>query len=110
MWAGIDDGTSKLIPAALKIVPDFIANLDCKGLVGKVYDTFTHIIVSTGEELEVQRTKAYKWEVIDEELMGSNGPWRARKRREEGQEPLLAGFQILIEYPKYHIQPLSKEG
>merc|ERR1719219_937353 len=28
--------------------------------------------------------------------MGANGPWRARKRREEGREPLLAGFQVLI--------------
>ena len=41
--------------------------------------------------------KADKWEVTDEELMGANGPLRARKRREEGREPLLAGFQILID-------------
>ena len=41
--------------------------------------------------------KADKWEVTDEELMGANGPLRARKRREEGQETLLAGFQILID-------------
>ena len=36
-------------------------------------------------------------EVADEELMGANGPWRARKRREEGQETLQTGFQILID-------------
>ena len=41
--------------------------------------------------------KADKWEVADEELMGANGPWRARKRREEGQETLQTGFQILID-------------
>ena len=71
-------------------------------------DTITHIIVSTGEELEAQRTlkylqgvasgvmivshlwveaclvdrnnlgKADKWEVTDEELMGANRPWWTR--------------------------------
>merc|ERR1719431_468495 len=119
--------TSNLIPAVRKKVPEFIASLNCKGLVGKVDDSVTHIIVSTGEELEAQRTLKYlqgvasgvmivshlwveaclvdrdnlgraeKWEVTDEELMGANGPWRARKSREEGQEPLLAGFQVLID-------------
>ena len=79
-------------------------------------DMATHIIVSTGEELEPQRAlkylqgvasgamivshmwveaclvdwnnlgKADKWEVNDEELMGANGRWRARKRREVGQK------------------------
>jgi len=119
--------TSNLLPAVRKIVPEFIASLECQGLVGKVDDTVTHIIVSTGEELEAQRTLKYlqgvasgvmivshlwveaciadrnnlgmadKWEVTDEELMGANGPWRARKRREEGREPLLSGFQVLID-------------
>ena len=51
--------TSNLIPAVRKLVPEFIASLDCKGLVGKVDDTVTHIIVSTGEELEAQRTLKY---------------------------------------------------
>eukprot|EP00092_Neocalanus_flemingeri_P085521 GFUD01107622.1.p1 GENE.GFUD01107622.1~~GFUD01107622.1.p1 ORF type:complete len:191 (-),score=76.72 GFUD01107622.1:69-641(-) len=85
------------------------------------------MIVSTGEGLEAQRTLKYlqgvasgvmvvshlwaeacmvdkynvaradNWEVIDEELGGANGPWRARKRKEEGREPLLAGFEVLIE-------------
>jgi len=119
--------TSNLISAVRKVVPQFIASLQCKGLVGKVDDTVTHIIVSTGEELEAQRTlkylqgvasgvmivshlwveacmvdrsnlgKAENWEVTDEELMGANGPWRARKRREEGREPLLSGFQFLVD-------------
>ena len=119
--------TSNLLPAARKMVPQFLASLDCKGVVGKVDDTVTHIIVSTGEGLEAQRTLKYlqgvasgvmvvshlwveacmldrsnvaradKWEVTDEELGGANGPWRARKRKEEGREPLLTGFEVLIE-------------
>ena len=113
--------SSNLIPTVRKIVPE----LDCKGLLWKVDDMVTRI--SVGEELEAQRTlkylqgvasgvvivphlrleaclidrnkfgKANKWGVTDEELMGENGPWRARKRREEGRELLLAGFQILID-------------
>ena len=105
--------SSNLIPAVRKIVPEFITSLDCKGLVGKVDATVTHIIVSTKEELEEQRTlkslqgvasgvmivpylwveaclvnrnnmgNTDKWEVTDKELMGANVPWRARKRREE---------------------------
>jgi len=119
--------TSNLIPAVRKVVPQFIASLQCKGIGGKVDDSVTHIIVSTGEELEAQRTLKYlqgvasgvmivshlwveacmldrnnvsraeMWEVTDEELMGANGPWRARKRREEGREPILSGYQVLIE-------------
>ena len=45
--------SSNLIPAVRKIVPEFITSLDCKGLVD---GTVTHIIVSTKEELEEQRT------------------------------------------------------
>lgn len=119
--------TSNLVQSARKLVPQFISSLGCKGLVGKVDDTVTHIIVSTGEELEAQRTLKYlqgvasgvmvvshlwveasirdqsnvaraeKWEVTDEELGGANGPWRARKRKEEGRGALLAGFEVLIE-------------
>merc|ERR1712179_394156 len=118
--------TSNLKPAVPKKVAQFIASLDCKGLVEKVDDSVTHIIVSTGEELQAQRTLKYlqgvasgvlivshlwveaclvdmdnlgraeMWEVTDGELIGANGPWRARKRREEGREPLLAGFQVII--------------
>ena len=41
--------------------------------------------------------KAEKWEVTDEELGGANGPWLARKRREEGRERLLTGFEVMID-------------
>lgn len=119
--------TSNLIPSARKKVPEFIASLKCKGIVGKVDETVTHLIVSTGAELEAQRTLKYlqgvasgimvvshlwaeacqedrkniglieNWEVTDEELGGANGPWRARKRKEEGGALLLAGYEILID-------------
>ena len=36
--------TSNLIPAIHKTRPEFTASLNCKGLVGKVDDTVTHII------------------------------------------------------------------
>ena len=116
-----------MIPSARKKVPEFIASLKCKGIVGKVDETVTHLIVSTGAELEAQRTLKYlqgvasgimvvshlwaeacqedrkniglieNWEVTDEELGGANGPWRARKRKEEGGALLLAGYEILID-------------
>ena len=120
--------SSNMIPAVRKIVPEFITSLDCKGLVGKVDGTVTHIIVSTKEELEEQRTlkslqgvasgvmmvpylwveaclvnrnnmgKADKWEATDKELMGANVPWRASKRREENL--YIDNSQRLVQAPR----------
>ena len=112
-----------------KIAQQFIDDLDCQGISNSVDSSVTHVVVKTGEDLEAQRTlkflqavssgimivsflwveaclknkdnlsKADKWEVLDEELGGANGPFRARKGREEGRKPLLAGFEVLINGP-----------
>jgi len=118
---------SNLSASDKKTATDFISKLNCKGISNKVDTSVTHLIVSTGENLEAQRTlkflqavasgvmivsflwieacmndernlgKAENWEVLDEELEGANGPFRSRKSREEGNKPLLAGFEVLIE-------------
>ena len=118
---------SNLSVSNKKIATEFINNLNCKGISNKVDSNVTHLIVSTGENLEAQRTlkflqavssgvmivsfrwieacikdesqlgKAENWEALDEELEGANGPFRSRKSREEGNKPLLAGFEVLIE-------------
>ena len=41
--------------------------------------------------------RAEEWEVTDQELGGVNGPWRARRSREENRKPLLAGYEILVD-------------
>ena len=96
--------TSNLIPSERKTVPEFISSLNCKGLVGKMDDSVTHVIVTTEESFEAKRTLKYlkgvacglmivshlwseaclmdksniaraeQWEVPDEELEGENVP------------------------------------
>ena len=118
---------SNLSMTAKKTAMEFIGNLGCKGVSSTVDRSVTHLVVKTGDNLEAQRTlkflqavssgimivsfgwieacikdmknlgKADKWEVLDEEMGGANGPFRARKSREEGRQPLLKGYEILIQ-------------
>ena len=113
----------------------FFSYLACQGISNCVDSSVTHVVVKTGENLEAQRTlkflqavssgvrivsflwveaclkdkenldNADKWEALDEELNGANGPFRARKGREEGKKPLLAGLEVLIDGP---IEGLNK--
>ena len=106
---------------------ELVESVECGGVVSVLDDTVTHLIVRTEENCEAERTmkylqsvarglmvvsyrwveaclqdrsnidKAEQWEVLDEELDGANGPYRARKHREEGGRPLLTGFEILLE-------------
>ena len=110
-----------------KIAQQFIDDLGCQGISNSVDSSVTHVVVKTGENLEAQRTlkflqavssgikivsflwveaclkdrdnlhKADNWEALDEELNGANGPYRARKGREEGKKQLLSGFEVLID-------------
>ena len=118
-----------------KIAQQFVDDLGCQGISNSVDSSVTHVVVKTGENLEAQRTlkflqavssgirivsflwveaclknkdnlnKADNWEALDEELHGANGPFRARKGREEGKKPLLAGLEVLIDGP---IEGLNK--
>ena len=118
-----------------KIAQQFIDDLGCHGISNSVDSSVTHIVVKTGDNLEAQRTlkflqavssgirivsflwveaclkdrdnlhKADNWEALDEELNGANGPYRARKGREEGKKQLLSGFEVLIDGP---IEGLNK--
>ena len=118
-----------------KIAQQFIDDLGCHGISNSVDSSVTHVVVKTGDNLEAQRTlkflqavssgirivsflwveaclkdrdnlyKADDWEALDEELNGANGPYRARKGREEGSKQLLSGFEVLIDGP---IEDLNK--
>ena len=118
---------SNLSSSCRKTAMEFINQLQCEGVSGKMDKTVTHLVVSTGDNYQAQRTLkflqavasgvmivSYKWiaactkdmsylgkadqfEALDEELGGINGPFRARKSREEGRKPMMAGFEILIE-------------
>ena len=118
-----------------KIAQQFIDDLGCQGISNSVDSSVTHVVVKTGDNLEAQRTLKFlqavssgvrivsflwveaclkdkdnlkhadKWEALDEELNGANGPFRARKGREDGKKPLLAGLEVLIDGP---IEGLNK--
>merc|ERR1712142_160491 len=118
---------TNLDPPVKKRVSDFISSLKCHGIVDQVDETVTHIIVGTGTDLKAQRTLKFlqgtasgimmishiwidmclldrdyinlidRWVVTDIDLDGSNGPWRARKWREEGRAPLLSGYELVID-------------
>ena len=113
----------------INISKKFIDDLGCQGVSHCVDSSVTHVVVKTGENLQAQRTlkflqavasgvrvvsflwveaclkdkenldNAAKWEALDEELNGANGPFRARKGREEGKKPLLAGLEVYIDGP-----------
>ena len=103
----------------------FIEILNCKGLVRNLDDSVTHMIVTSNRKLQTYRTQNYlhavasgvlivshlwveacmkdrsninkveDWEVSDEELE-EHGPYRARKRKELGKDPVLTGFEVVV--------------
>ena len=119
----------------MKIAQQFIDDLGCQGISNSVNSSVTHVVVKTEENLKAQRTlkflqavssgikivsflwveaclkdmnnlyKEDNWEALDEELNGANGPYRARKGRQEGKKQLLSGFEVLIDGP---IEGLNK--
>ena len=113
-----------------------IGSLDCLGVSEKVDESVTHLVITTGEDLLAARTLKYlqavasgvlivsvgwveaalldrsqlarpeDWEVTDREL-GSDGPRRSRKRREEGRPPLLSGYEVMVEGDLAHLPNLA---
>ena len=116
---------------------ELIESLDCLGLSEKVDESVTHLIITTGADLKTGRTLKYlqavasgvlivsqgwvaaclqdraqlaraeDWEVTDQDLPGCNGPWRSRKRREEGRPPLLSGYEVMVEGDLVHLPSLA---
>ena len=126
---------SRLSPQNRNISKNFAESLGSQ-VSETVDSSVTHLVVDTDLNLEAPRTlkflqavssgirivsflwveaclmdrdnlyKADIWECLDEETNGTNGPYRARKSREEGKKQLLSGFEVLIDGP---IDGLNKQ-
>jgi len=51
--------TSNLAGEARSLVNKWIASIKCQGLTGQIQESVTHVIVSTGEDMQAQRTLKY---------------------------------------------------
>jgi len=118
--------TSNLSLSGRAALPKFLSLVGQRGQHPKVEKGVTHVVVSTSPDREAQRTLKYlqavasgllvvselwmeaclknsgalsdaaSWEVTDEELGGSNGPWAARQARLSSRPPLFKGFQVFV--------------
>ena len=116
---------------------ELIGSLDCLGVSEKVDDTVTHLVITTGDDLQTARTLKYlqavasgvlivsagwveaclqnrgelaraeEWEVTDLELPGCYGPRSSRRRREEGRPPLLSGYEVMVVGELVHLPSLT---